>query len=181
MDKKKKRLIFRSVLLTIMVLMTVYAVYTNLTSDKKAVLQVGDEAPNFELPTMNINNKETLKLEDYKGQGVMLNFWATYCGPCKEEMPYMQQLYPAYKEKGVEIIAINLDKSKLVVEQFLDEYGLTFPVVQDTTSEVMQLYDVGALPASYFVGPDGKIEHKIIGALTLENLEGYLQDITPES
>lgn len=180
-NKKKKRLIFRSVMLTIMLAAVAFALYSNFTKDKKDILQVGEEAPNFKLETINVEGKETLTLDYFEGKGVMLNFWADYCPPCKEEMPYMQQLYPEYKKKGVEILAVNLDQGELVVENFIETHDLTFPIVQDKSGQVMELYDVGSLPATYFIGPEGEIEHKVIGALTLDKIEGYLQEIKPES
>ncbi|MFC0523105.1 thiol-disulfide oxidoreductase ResA [Pontibacillus salicampi] len=180
-DKKKKRLVFRSVMLAIMLSAVGFALYSSFTKGSSEQIQVGDEAPNFKLETVNVEGKEHLTLDEFEGKGVMINFWATYCPPCKEEMPYMQTLYPEYKEKGVEIIAVNLDQGQLVVDKFLNNYDLTFPIVQDSNGQVMELYDVGNLPATYFVGPDGKIEHKVIGALTLDRIEGYMKDITPQS
>ena len=108
----------------------------------------------------------------------MLNFWATYCKPCEAEMPYMESLYPEYKD-DVEIVAVNLDANELVIHQFIDKYDLTFPVVHDTTSEVMDLYKVGPIPSTYFINPEGEIVDIVMGALTLETLEGHFQEIQP--
>ncbi|MCD5323042.1 MULTISPECIES: thiol-disulfide oxidoreductase ResA [Pontibacillus] len=180
-DKKKKRLIFRSIILVVLAIAVGFALYSSFTDGEKAVLKEGDTAPNFKLKTVNHETADALALSDFKGKGVMVNFWATYCEPCKEEMPYMEELYKKYKDKDVEILAVNLDQSELVVKRFLNEYGITFPIVHDKKGQVMGEYGVGYLPASYFINPDGTIEKKIIGPLTLDRLEGYLQDITPES
>src|SRR5699024_4483241 len=95
----------------------------------------------------NNNEAEIIKLSEFERKGVMLNFWGTWCPPCRDEMPFMEKLYPEYQEKGVEIVAVNLDQSKLKIEQFIDEFDLTFPVPHDTRDEVRELYGVGPLPS----------------------------------
>ena len=72
----------------------------------------------------------------------MLNFWGTWCKPCEKEMPYMEKLYPKYKEQGVEIVAVSLDSTELVVHRFIDKYDLTFPIPHDKDSQVRDLYKV---------------------------------------
>ena len=177
-NKKKKRLIFRSAILAVLVAAVVFALVTNLSKDKE-VYKVGDQAPDFQLAQINENNElESIRLSDLEGKGVMLNFWATYCKPCEAEMPYMESLYPEYKD-DVEIVAVNLDANELVIHQFIDKYDLTFPVVHDTTSEVMDLYKVGPIPSTYFINPEGEIVDIVMGALTLETLEGHFQEIQP--
>src|SRR5699024_7056087 len=112
--------------------------------------------------------------------GVMLNFWGTWCKPCEAEMPYMEKLYPEYKEKGIEIVAVNLDSTEFVVDRFIDKYDLTFPVPYDKKRAVEDLYNVGPIPSTFFINPEGEIVESVEGALTLEKLEGYLQQIKPE-
>src|SRR5690625_371958 len=105
--KKRKRLIFRSSILIILLAAVVFALITNFNKDN-SIYKVGDQAPDFKLQQINKNNKlETIQLSDLKGKGVMLNFWATYCKPCEKEMRYMEELYPEYKEKGIEIVAVS--------------------------------------------------------------------------
>lgn len=179
-NKRKKRLIFRSAILAVLVGAIVFALVTNLQADN-TIYRAGDQAPDFKLTQINDNNElETVQLSDFEGQGVMLNFWATWCEPCEEEMPYMQALYPEYKDKGVEIIAVSLDSTELVVDRFIDRYDLTFPTPHDTSGEVRDLYKVGPIPSTFFITPDGEISEIVNGALTLERLEGYLQDIQPK-
>ncbi|WP_164668726.1 thiol-disulfide oxidoreductase ResA [Virgibacillus doumboii] len=178
--KKRKRLIFRSIVLAILVVAVVYALVSNLTKDNTNV-DVGDEAPDFKLQQINENNQlETVQLSDLEGKGVMLNFWGTWCKPCEAEMPYMQQLYPEYKDKGVEIVAVNLDSTEFVVDRFIDKYDLTFPVPFDPKEVVMDQYNVGPIPSTFFISPEGEIVEVVEGALTLDKLEGYLQQIQPE-
>ncbi|GAB3806006.1 thiol-disulfide oxidoreductase ResA [Virgibacillus kimchii] len=127
-NKKRNRLIFRTSILAILAGAIIVALVSNLQADHN-VYREGDEAPDFKLKQINKNHDaETIQLSDYKGKGVMLNFWGTWCKPCEEEMPYMEELYPEYKEKGIEIIAISLDSTEMVVDRFIDRYDLTFPI-----------------------------------------------------
>nr|WP_239534054.1 thiol-disulfide oxidoreductase ResA [Thalassobacillus pellis] len=176
--KKRKRLIFRSAVLVLLLGLVAFAVIGNLSKDN-AVVAEGEEAPNFQLKQFGTNGK-TMSLEDLEGKGVMLNFWATYCKPCEAEMPYMQKLYPKYKDKGVEIVGVNLDATKMIVNKFIDEYDLTFPNLHDEGGQVMDLYNVGQIPSTYFINEDGVVVEKVVGPLTLEKLDSYLQQIQPK-
>ncbi|MFC7060497.1 thiol-disulfide oxidoreductase ResA [Halobacillus seohaensis] len=177
-QKKKRRLIFRSAMLAVMVGLIIFALVSNLNDDKNVVAE-GEQAPDFELKKFGTD--ETVSLSDLEGQGVMINFWATYCEPCKEEMPYMEEIYSKYKDKDVEILAINLDATDLVVRRFLDRYGLSFPILHDKNGQVMDQYNVGRIPSTLFINPDGEVEEQVVGPLTLEKLDGYLEEITPET
>ncbi len=178
--KKRNRLIYRGAILAVLVGALIFAIVTNLQKDN-TVYRAGDQAPDFQLQQISDNNElETVRLSDLEGKGVMLNFWATWCKPCEAEMPYMQELYPEYKEKGVEIVAVSLDSTELVVDQFIDRYDLTFPIPHDRNGEIRDLYKVGPIPSTFFISPDGEIKDIVNGALTLDLLEGYLNEITPE-
>ena len=178
-NKMKKRFIFRSVVLAVLLVAVGYALYANLTKDKE-IYKTGDSAPDFELQQVNDHNElESVQLSDLEGKGVMLNFWATYCEPCEAEIPYMESLYPEYSD-DIEIVAVSLDASDLVIDQFIEKYDLTFPIVHDTKSEVMDLYNVGPIPSTFFIDPDGNIVDKVAGALTLEKLEDHFKEIQPK-
>ncbi|WP_047982431.1 thiol-disulfide oxidoreductase ResA [Ornithinibacillus contaminans] len=178
-DKKRNRFIFRTSILVLLAGAIIFALVSNLQGDT-TIYRVGDTAPDFQLNQINnYNELETVRLSDYSGKGVMLNFWGTWCKPCEEEMPYMQALYPEYQEKGVEIIAINLDATEFVVDKFIDKYDLTFPVPHDTRDQVRDLYKVGPLPSTFFISPEGEIVEVVEGGLSLERLEGYLKQIQP--
>ncbi len=156
-----------------------FALISNWMKDK-TVIEVGDQAPNFQLMTTNGDDEETIRLSELEGQGVMLNFWATYCKPCEQEMPFMENLYPEYKEKGIEILAVSVDATELVIDRFVDRYELTFPVFHDKTGEVMRRYNVNRLPATLFIDEHGEVVEMITGGLTLDHLQENLDQIVPQ-
>ncbi len=129
-------------------------------------LEKGNLAPDFELETVD---GETVKLSDYRGEKVMLNFWATWCPPCRAEMPDMQKFHEEHHE-GV-ILAVNLtetENSPRNVDKFLDEYGITFTVLADKNTTVGNIYKAQALPTSYLIDSEGKIHNIAVGPLNYE-------------
>lgn len=138
-------------------------------ADENLGLERGDTAPDFTLETME---GEEVKLSDYRGQKVLLNFWATWCPPCRAEMPDMQK----YHEEDAEdsdtvILAVNLtdtEKSESDVDEFLDEYGITFSILSDEKSHIANMYSAQALPTSYLINEDGSIHNVAVGPLNYE-------------
>ncbi|PFG04688.1 redoxin domain-containing protein [Bacillus sp. es.034] len=138
-------------------------------SDAEQGLTKGDRAPDFTLTTLD--GKE-VKLSDYQGKKVILNFWATWCPPCKAEMPHMEQYYEkkAKKEK-VEILAVNLtsqDEGEKAVQQFVDGYELTFPILMDEKGDIGDEYRAFTIPTTYMIDTNGLIQHKIVGPMNEE-------------
>ncbi|MDN3450001.1 redoxin domain-containing protein [Planococcus sp. APC 3906] len=130
-------------------------------------LAVGDLAPDFELMTMD---GQTVRLSDYRGQRVFINFWATWCPPCRAEMPDMQQLYEE-QDVPVEILAVNLtasEQSQENIATFVEDFGLSFPILLDTNSETANKYKVKAVPASYMIDTTGRIAFVAPGAMNKE-------------
>ncbi len=149
-----------------------YTLYTTVFMDKNVAVGIekGNLAPDFELLLLNGESK---KLSDFQGQKVMLNFWASWCGPCRAEMPEMQQLHEEYKEKGISIVAVNAfhtETSTAAPEEFINELGLSFPVLVDEKGEVSETYQVIALPTTYFIDSEGKIQDKFTGTLNYEQM-----------
>lgn len=134
-------------------------------------LNEGKRAPEFEL--IDLNGK-SVKLSDYNGKPVLLNFWATWCPPCKDEMPHMEKLYKKYKKDGFEILAVNVttsEKDPKHVGQFVDEYKLTFPIPLDEKGTVFHEYAIIGYPTSFFIDSDGVIRRKVMGPVVEEELE----------
>ncbi|KPL59464.1 redoxin domain-containing protein [Rossellomorea vietnamensis] len=138
-------------------------------SDAKEGLTKGDSAPDFSLTTLD---GEEVKLSDYQGKKVILNFWATWCPPCKAEMPHMEQYYEKNaKKENVEILAVNLtsqDEGKKAVQQFVDGYELTFPILLDEKGDIGGEYRAFTIPTTYMIDTNGLIRHKIVGPMNEE-------------
>lgn len=174
---KQKRFILRTIILSVLVLAIVYTIYNNATKEKTEVLGIGDQAPDFTL--LDLNGEEH-RLSDYKGQGVFLNFWGTWCKPCAKEMPAMDRQYEIYKEQGVQILAVNIAQSDFEVERFASQYGLDFPIVIDKTKSVMEAYNIKPLPTTLLINPDGEIEQIVRGEMTEQDIAGFMEQIRPE-
>ncbi|MGP0567075.1 peroxiredoxin family protein [Nitrospina sp. 32_T5] len=118
-------------------------------------------APNFELPTLNGGK---ISLKDYRGKVVFINFWATWCATCKVEMPSMQKVYDKFKDRGFEMLTISVDKDQKLIQPFMEEYNLTFPVLLDPDEEIAkQVYKTTGVPETFIVSKNGVIVHKAIG------------------
>lgn len=131
-------------------------------------VQEGNKAPDFQLQTLD--GKE-IKLSDLKGKKVILNFWATWCPPCKAEMPHMQEFYQEQSNDKVEILAVNLtnaEKNPNDVGNFVESYGLTFPVLLDTDGSIGTTYQAFTIPTSYVIDTKGFIQKKIVGPMDKE-------------
>ena len=176
MDKKKRRLIIRTMILFLLGAALVFTLYTNLTKDKNDQLQIGSKAPNFVFTDMNGNQH---KLSDYKGKGVFLNFWGTWCKPCEYEMPYMEKQYQVYKNQGVQILAVNVGESKYAVNNFVSKHQLSFPVMIDKGEEVGAAYHVDPLPVTFLIDKDGKIIDRLTGSLSEASIQQQMERIKP--
>ena len=139
-------------------------------------IEVGDVPPNFQLKTLD---GETAQLQDYKGKKVFINFWATYCPPCREEMPDLQKLHDEYD--NVEVLAVNaanLETSEDKVSQFVDELNLNFPILLDESGEVNLRYQAMAIPVTYFINTEGVVQlPKRVGAMSYEQMEEIVEEL----
>lgn len=144
---------------------------TNETAQSEG-LKAGIKAPDFELKTLT---GETVKLSDLKGKKVMLNFWATWCPPCKAEMPEMEQFFKQ-DHKDLEILAVNIDP-QLDVKGFVNQNGITFPVLLDDKDEVNTKYRILSIPTTYFIDSKGVIQDIFKGAMPLEAMQQYTEDL----
>ena len=173
---ENRRLFRRTLILLAMLAAIIYTLFSFLSKDERKVAAVGEAAPDFVLK--DLEGKE-YRLSDFRGKGVFLNFWGTYCPPCKKEMPYIDHQYDKYKELGVEVIAVNVGETDLAVETFAKRYGLSFPIVVDRSGEVQQAYGVIPLPATFLIDADGKIVDYITGEMTESMVAEYMERIRP--
>lgn len=113
-------------------------------------------APDF---TLKSRSGENVRLEDLRGQVVMLNFWASWCGPCRQEMPLMDELYEQYKDLGFTILAVNVDENREDALRFLDKVPVSYPILYDPESRVSERYEVQAMPTTVMIDRDGNARY----------------------
>lgn len=134
-------------------------------------------APGFVLSDLT---GASVNLSDFKGRIVILNFWATWCPPCREEMPHMQSFYEKNKENDIEIIAVNLtnmDDGQQAIEKFVQDYGLTFPVLLDENGDVGERYEIMTIPTSYILDTEGRIFQKVVGPMNEQMMNEIVNSI----
>ncbi|MGD6818612.1 TlpA family protein disulfide reductase [Metabacillus sp. 113a] len=134
----------------------------------------GEAAPDFELKTLS---GESAKLSDYKGQKIILNFWASWCPPCKAEMPHMEEFYEKNKDSKFTILAVNLtnmDRGEDSIKSFVEDYQLTFPILLDEKGEIGAEYQAHAIPTSYVLDEEGIIRNRITGPMSEEMMEDLI-------
>lgn len=120
----------------------------------------GQDAPDFALKSASGSN---LRLSEYRGDVVMINFWATWCGPCRQEMPLLNDLYARYNRVGFSLLGVNIDDDSKRALQMAEELGVSFPVLFDDRKEVSRLYQVEAMPVTVLVDREGKVRHVHLG------------------
>lgn len=175
-DKKKKRSFFRFSILIVLFGAIIFTIYSTFTKEKVEVLQVGDKAPDFELVDLN---GEKHRMSDYVGQGVFLNFWGTWCEPCKREFPIIDRQFHEYQKQGVQVLAVNIAESDFAVRNYIESKGLTFPVVIDKEKSVMNAYNINPLPTTFLVNPEGEIVKIITGEMNEKMIKKYMELIKP--
>lgn len=168
---KNKRTILRFIVLAVIFVALGAAFYTAYTSE--GPVEIGKPVPNFTLETLD---GDTVSVSDYKGKGLLINFWATWCGPCREEMPLMNEYYQKYDDE-FEILAVNIAESDLAVSTFVRRYDLSFPILLDSDKSVTNQYGVGQLPSTYVVDAEGTLLAVHDQILTEELLDSYLEMI----
>lgn len=171
----KKHKLLRGVIAFILLVAVGYVLYSEIFL-KQQVAQTAAEVP--KAPQFILSDLKGVehKLEDYKGKGVLINFWATYCPPCKKEMPHLESAYKDYKDQGIEVLAINAGEPMLIVNQFLKEENVSFPVLFDN-GDVLDLYQVINLPKTFLVNKDGVVIDKIDGEMTEKDIRKYMERI----
>ena len=143
--------------------------------------QAGFLAPDFSLPTLD---GDEITLSELQGQAVLVNIWASWCSPCRQEMPAMERIFLEFQDKGFTILAVNAanQDSRDEAVAFVEEFGFSFPILFDVDGFVSEQYQVRALPSSFFILPDGSIQEVVIGgpmaeALLQTRVESLLMEV----
>lgn len=152
-------------------------IVAQLPGDIAGAPQVGSEAPSFVLADLAGN---PVSLADFRGQPVIINFWATWCAPCRIEMPELQAAYDQYQADGLVILAVNREEDLATVQAyFVDEMGLTFTALLDEQAFAANVYNVFNMPTTYFVDPAGMVTAVHRGPMTKGQIDGYLANTIP--
>jgi cytochrome c biogenesis protein CcmG, thiol:disulfide interchange protein DsbE len=140
-------------------------VATRALGDELFPVSVGSEAPDFSARTLDAAPR-TKTMADYEGQVVLLNVWATWCGPCRVEMPAIQALHEAYGPHGLKVVAVSIDDpgAEDGIRDFAREYGLTFEILHDAPGAIQRAYQTTGVPETFVIGADRVIRKKVIGA-----------------
>ena len=137
-------------------------------------VEVGLPAPAFNLESLD---GEQIALSDHLGDVVVVNFWATWCPPCRAEMPGIEQVYQAHKDEGMVVLAINGQEEATLVKSFIDENGFTFPVLLDGNAEALRAYNARSFPMTIVVDRAGVVRYKQVGPITPAQLESLLEPL----
>ncbi|WP_274651927.1 peroxiredoxin family protein [Paenibacillus humicola] len=137
-------------------------------ADPDEGIEKGQHAPDFSLTDLE---GRPVRLSDFKGKKVLINFWATWCPPCRVELPHMQKFYEDYESKGTVILGVNLtptERNADSIRTFVREQGLSFPIVLDPEGDVMDTFQVMAYPTTYLLDSEGVIREKFQGAISYD-------------
>jgi len=152
------------IILAVVLLVGGYAIGTSLFS-KSVVLTKGDKPPHFRLADLG---NQVHDMKDYEGKPLIINFWGTFCPPCRNEMPALQHQYDKWKGQGLELIGINLSEDKLTVESFIRQIGVDFPILLDKDKKTERKYGLKQYPTTFFIAPTGEIQEVVIGGVLSE-------------
>lgn len=176
--KKQTRKILRISIISSVVILLAVTLWFNLTSETQ-VIQVGDDAIDFQLETLN---GESIQLSEVNAdKGVILNFWGTWCEPCREEMPEMNQIYNEGHD-DYEIIAVNVSEDEQQINQFfssLDE-DMSFPIALDRNRQVTKAYQVGPLPTTIAINKNGVVVGKQEYQLSADDINNFIEQSISE-
>ena len=166
------------ILIVLLIALLAYTLWSGLSGKGNVETPsqlVGRTAPEFALQSFN---GEEVKLSDFRGKTVLVNFWASWCHPCREEAPELERAYMSLSGKQVEFIGINVMDDKKSAEKYIKSFGGTFINVHDPENRVHLDYGVGGVPETFFVDPDGIITGKHRGPITEKMIMRYVEDAT---
>jgi peroxiredoxin len=141
--------------------LALWGIFTLLQKDFQSGPDIGKLAPDFQLPALAGGDQS---LASYRGKAVILNFWATWCEPCRQEMPSLEALYQRYKDRGLVVVGVSVDEDEWdSIREFLKLVPVTFPILLDKEQKVTELYETFRIPETYFINPQGEVAGKVVG------------------
>ena len=154
-----------------------------LTQRQEAATQwapaIGETVPDFELTVAQ--TQKSIRLSSLRGQPVVINFWATWCGPCRVEMPIFESAYHYHQQQQLSVLAVNYAEPSHIVLEFADELDLSFPLLLDPDGSVQGLFQIQGYPSTMFISSDGKLAAAHIGLLTEDQLAEHLEKLLPQT
>ncbi len=121
-----------------------------------AAMAQAEKAPDF---TLKSDTGDNVRLEEQRGKVVMINFWASWCAPCRKEMPLLEELHDRYEQAGFTLFGVNVEQNPDAAQKFLDDVGVTFPILYDPESTASRAYQVSAMPTTVMVDRDGEVRY----------------------
>ncbi|MGZ4032970.1 MAG: redoxin domain-containing protein [Tumebacillaceae bacterium] len=147
----------------------------NFNKADTVVLKTGQAAPDFTVQTLD---GKTAKLSDYKGKVVMLNFWATWCEDCRNEMPELIKTYESHKDQGLVVLGVDIKENQAAVKTFVDNNDIKYPVLMDKDGAVsLDMYKIKPIPTTFFIDRDGVLRNKTEAPMTRDYMENTLKPL----
>ena len=172
---KLSRLQWNVLIVIILLSGVMWTVASRVTTAQATRDRARRATPDFTLDTLDGGK---FKLADHIGQPVVVNFWATWCLPCRAELPAFEQVYRNNRDKGLVVVGVDVAESSDVVAAYIAEGGLTFPIALDVSGETTELYRIQGMPTTFFVGRDGQIKDMVIGGpLTQAAIESRVAEL----
>lgn len=138
--------------------------------------EIGAVAPPFELPTITFSK---VSLSTLRGSPVLVNFWATWCEPCRVEMPGLENVYRDYRAKGLHLLAVNLGETRDAAQAWANDLGLTFDILLDETQQTAALYQLRGQPSTYVISPEGVITQIFYGPVSQDSIQAAIAPFFP--
>lgn len=180
---KKRRAMVTLIFFTALNIALVVVLWTRLTAAQHiirgaaTVPLVGHAAPDFTITPIDSTSGESIRLASFKGQPVILNFWASWCPPCNTETPLLQKTWQQYQADKVTFIGIDYQDQQQSAEQFLQKYHITYPTGQDTSGAISVDYGVSNVPSTVFIDKSGVVVRKILGPVDAKMLQDEIQQL----
>ncbi|TCZ81251.1 redoxin domain-containing protein [Paenibacillus albiflavus] len=174
---RHKRLL-QIIIFIVILIIGAFTIITNLSSKGTEIPKIGSTAPDFTL--LGLDGNKVQFNDVAKGKIIVLNFWGTFCPPCKAEMPALQAQYDKWKSQDIEIYGINQDSSRITAQRFLEQYNIHFPSLHDNDQVALKMYGVREFPTTFFIGADGIVKEINIGEMSEDYMEKTLSRLVSE-